>query len=161
MGVPVMLPRFRGSYVKLDKKYPKKDSNPPKSQYSIMALFPKGTDLSKIREAIEQAAEAKWPGKGKARMALPAFKNPLRPQEGLVDKATLEPRAGTEPGAYFLNLSTENAFLLIGPDKQPVTDFTTIYSGAYYVAKGEAFAFEHLFWVSYRFSVLVLSIRDS
>lgn len=140
MGVAVKIPRFRGSYVNLDK--PRAIKGSTKELYSVMALFEPGADLSAVKAAVSAAMEEKWPGKSTVIAKNPKFKSPFKDQVELVDNEG-EQRAGTMAGAVFINLSSGLKPLILGPNAKEPDDPRDIYSGAYYVAKCEVYAWEH------------------
>ena len=54
----VMTPEFRVSYPHVFK--PQKNDLSGEMEYSLVALFPKGADLAKLKDAAQQAIVEKW-----------------------------------------------------------------------------------------------------
>jgi len=140
MGIDVKIPKFRGSYVSLDK--PKKVKGSEKETFSIMALFEPGQDISVLKKAALEAAKEKWGDKAEAVLKHPKFKTPFKDQAELVD-ADGEQRPGTVAGGIFLNLSNVLKPLVLNQAVEEITDPRDAYSGAYYVAKASVYAWEH------------------
>ena len=141
MGIEVFLPRFRASYVKLDKPHPASKKS-EKLVYSLVALFDKGTDLSALKKAEAEALKAKFEDKAEAVYKHPKYKSPFKDQSELVDVEGNQ-RPGTQAGNIFLNLANESKPLIVGPDAQPIIDIRDFYSGCYARAKVEVYSWDH------------------
>src|SRR5690348_8229642 len=104
MSTPVLTPKFRVSYPSVFK--PRKNELSGKEEYSLVALFPKGTDLRVLEQEAARALEAKW-GKDKTQWPKP-LKSPFRDQgerAKIVDGKKVLPE-GHEEGAIFINLKS-------------------------------------------------------
>ncbi len=133
---------FRASYPNLFK--PKKNDLNGKDEYSVVALFPKGADLSNIRKAIEAAGIKKW-GADKKKWPKP-LRLPLRDQkerakEDENGKMILPP--GHEEGAFFLNLKSTVAPGIVDANVQQILDESEIYPGVWLKANINAFAYDN------------------
>ncbi len=142
MSTTVTTIAFRASYPNLFK--PRKNELNGKDEYSVVALFPKGADLSGLKKAIQAAAEKKW-GKDQKKWPKP-LKTPLRDQaeRGKEDDdtgKTVYPD-GYEPGAFFLNLKSTVAPGVVDGQLQPIIDESEIYPGVWLRANINAFAYD-------------------
>ena len=140
MGIELFLGPVTGSYVNLHK--PKAVKGTDKEAYSIMLLFAPGADLKPLRDAMFKAAQEKWGDKAATICNMPKFKNPLRDQGDLVNDNG-EQRAGTVPGAMYVNTSNTLKPLVLDEATNVVGDPRVTYSGAQYRVKVEIFAWEH------------------
>ena len=93
--------------------------------YSLMILFPKETDLSELRAAIQQAAinefgpdKKKWPKN---------LRGPIR--DG--DEKAEETGEDVYRGKYFINPWTKKKPGIVGPDAKPLMDQDEFYSGCW------------------------------
>jgi len=125
---PLNTPRFRGSYINVFKAR-KNDLN-GKDEYSLVALFPKGADLSALKKAAEAAIIAKlgadktkWP-KG--------MRNPIRDQAEREKDGKLPD--GHEAGAFFINLKSTERPGVVDANVQDIMEERDVYSGAWYIA---------------------------
>lgn len=119
----IMTPNFRASYPHLFKA--KKNDLSGKDEYSVVALFKKGENLSALKKAAEDLLieklgpdKAKWPKN---------LKSPFRDQADREKDGTLP--AGYDAGAIFLNLKSTNRPGVVNQDVQPVIDESEIYAG--------------------------------
>lgn len=140
MGIEIKLPKFRASYVKLDKPYPVKGSD--KEVYSVVALFEPGADIKALKNAAMEALKAKFGDKAEAVAKHPKFKTPFKDQSEFLDEEGNQ-RPGTVAGATFLNLSHQLKPLILGPNAKEITDHRDFYSGCYAVAKADLYAWDH------------------
>lgn len=126
MSKNVVTPKFRASYPKLFKAELNKLSN--KMEYSVVALFKKGEDLSALKKAVEEclveklgADKSKWPKK---------LKTPFRDQgEKELDDGSMP--VGYEKGAIFMTLKSSQKPGIVDKDVQPILDENEIYAGCY------------------------------
>lgn len=125
---PLNTPRFRGSYINVFKAR-KNDLN-GKDEYSLVALFPKGADLSALKKAANDAIVAKlgadktkWP-KG--------MRNPIRDQAEREKDGKLPD--GHEAGAFFINLKSTERPGVVDANVQDIMEERDVYSGAWYIA---------------------------
>jgi Protein of unknown function (DUF2815) len=121
----VMTPKFRFSYPKIFKA--ELNTLSGKMEFSVVALFPKGADLSELKKAAEEclteklgADKTKWP-KG--------LKSPFRDQSDREKDGVLP--AGHEAGAIFLNLKTSTKPGIVDQNVQAIIDESEFYAGCY------------------------------
>lgn len=140
MSKNVVTPYFRVSYPNVFR--PRKNDLSGRDEYSLVALFKKGEDLKKLKEAAEEAAIAKWgPDKKKWPRNL---RTPFRDQEDrgkeTEDGETVLP-PGYEAGAFYLNLKTTNKPGLVDANREEILDETDFYGGCWARASVRAFAY--------------------
>jgi hypothetical protein len=121
----VMTPKFRASYPHLFKANRNQLSG--KDEYSVVALFKKGDDLSALKKAAEAILieelgpdKAKWPKK---------LKTPFRDQSEREKDGVLP--AGHEEGAIFLNLKSTYKPGVVDQNVQPIIDDKELYAGCW------------------------------
>lgn len=121
----VMTPEFRASYPKVFK--PEVNQLSKKTEYSVVALFKKGEDLSALKKAAEDALveelgadKTKWPKN---------LKTPFRDQADK-EKDGVMP-AGHEKGAIFMTLKTQQKPGVVDANVQPIIDEADFYAGCY------------------------------
>lgn len=131
----LITPKFRVSYAKVFR--PEKNKLNDKMEYSLVAIFPKGTDLSALTKAagaaiVEKfgADKAKWP----KNLRNPIRKNEEREKEGKLPD-------GYEAGGFFITLKSEQRPGLVDGNRQPIIDETQFYSGCYARAQVRPFAY--------------------
>lgn len=140
MSDNVMTPEFRVSYPHVFK--PQKNDLNGKMEYSVVALFPKGADLSKLKAAATAALvkkwgadQSKWPDK---------LKSPFRDQAERaknVDGKKVLP-LGYEEGAIFLTLKSEQRPGVVDQNVQDIIDDVDFYAGCFARATIRAFAYD-------------------
>lgn len=125
---PLNTPRFRGSYINVFKAR-KNDLN-GKDEYSVVALFPKGADLSALKKAANDAIveklgadKTKWP-KG--------LRSPFRDQAEREKDGKLPD--GHEAGAIFINLKSTEKPGIVDANVQDILEERQVYSGAWFIA---------------------------
>jgi hypothetical protein len=136
----VITPKFRVSYPNVFK--PKKNDLSGKEEFSIVALFPKGADLSKLKAAAQKAITDKWgPDKDKWPKNL---RTPFRDQAEKVKevdgKRVLPP--GHEEGGIFLNLKSSQKPGVVDQNVQDIIDTSQFYAGCWAVASVNAYAYD-------------------
>lgn len=138
----VITPKAMLSYPHLDKPQLPPNGGAGKAKYSCTLVFAPGSDLRALHAAVEAAAEAKYPGKGKDMLAKRILKSPFR------DDAEAK---GYPEGSIFLNVRTEQApgvvYLYAGPDNKPAVMPVEkirdeMYPGAFVRASLVAFAYD-------------------
>ncbi len=147
---PLITPEFRVSYPKIFKPELNKLSN--KMEYSLVALFPLGADLSRLKAAAKAALTEKW---GADQTKWPKnLKLPFRDQgERIVmDKETNQPKIGKDgqpllqpghvSGAVFLNLKSQQKPGVVDQQVQPIIDDTQFYGGCYAMANISCYAYD-------------------
>jgi hypothetical protein len=135
MAVTIMTPKFRVSYPNVFK--PKRNELNGKDEYSLVALFPKGADLSALEKAIDQAINEKWPDPKKRPKNL---RTPIRDQ-GDRDKGDGLP-SGYEEGAKYLNLKTSERPGLVDQRVQPIIEPSDFYPGCWARATVSVYAYD-------------------
>lgn len=150
----VMTPTFRASYPKLFK--PELNDLNGKMEYSVVALFKKGEDLSKLKKAAEEclieklgADKTKWPK---------SLKSPFRDQSEREKEGKLPD--GHVAGAIFLTLKSTYKPGVVNQNVEAIIDESEMYAGCncratvrpyYYDQKGNkgvAFGLQNLQKVS-------------
>lgn len=129
---------FRVSYPHLFHPYSFNESDT--EEYSVVALFPKNTDLKKLKKAIKKVANNKWPGKNSKKIRMPEFKDgdELEDSNGESLKETED--------KIVINFRTKlRKPLVLDKHRQPITDEEEIYGGCYGVAVVEPYAWENQF----------------
>lgn len=137
----VLTPEFRVSYPKVFKAE-RNDLN-GKDEFSLVALFPKGADLSKLKAAAKSACEKKWgtdPKKWPKNLRDPFRKQDDREKEDDDGNAYLPD--GYERGAFYLNLKSQKRPGLVDAKVQDIIDESDFYGGCYARAQINAFAYE-------------------
>jgi hypothetical protein len=148
MSTKVLTPKFRVAYAHVFTPQlvtnmdgtPKMDAKTGKqaTEYSLVALFPKGADLSDLKAAAQEALvkkfgadKTKWPKN---------LKHPFRDQ-GEKEKDGVLP-SGYESGAIFMTLKTQEQPGLVDASNQDIIDSTEFYSGCYARATINASAYD-------------------
>lgn len=123
MSKNLMTPNFVASYPKLFKAELNEQSG--KMEYSVVALFKKGEDLTALKEAataciVEKHGtdKAKWPKN---------LKSPFRDQSEREKEGKLP--AGHEAGAIFITIKSQSKPGVVDADVQPVITDSDIYAG--------------------------------
>lgn len=131
-----MTPEFRVSYPHVFK--PQKNDLSGEMEYSLVALFPKGADLSKLKEAAQQAIVDKW---GADKSKWPSnLRSPFRDQ-GERKKDGVLP-AGYEEGAVFINMKSKQKPGVVDQNVQDIIDETQFYAGCWARATVRAYAYD-------------------
>jgi hypothetical protein len=139
--MPIITPKFRVSFPHLFK--PQYNKLSKKDEYSVMALFPKGTDLSAMEKAAHDACVKKWGPNEKAwpkKVRMPFRDQGEKEFENDAGKMVLP--AGHEKGAIFMNFKSKERPGVVGPDVQPILDASEVYPGCYARAAVTAYAYE-------------------
>lgn len=134
-----MTPEFRVSYPNVFKS--KKNDLNGKEEYSLVALFPKGADLTKLVEAAKQAIEDKWGANKPANLRSPFRKQEDRAKLDEVSGKKVLP-SGMEEGATYLNLKSEQRPGLVDQTVQDILDTSQFYAGCYARATIRAYAYD-------------------
>lgn len=132
-------PEFRGSYVNLfTAQEQKNDDGSTRKEYSIVAIFPIGTDLTAMKKAAEQvlvekfgADNTKWPEN--IRSPFRKCKERWKNENGKV----IVPAGYEEGDATFITLKA-NAEKgrpgVVDHNVETIFEPHAVYSGAYYIA---------------------------
>ena len=140
MSNRVLTPVFRVSYPNVFK--PRKNELSGKEEYSLVALFAKGDDLTALKQAAQAAAEYKW---GPDQKKWP--KNLRLPFRDQGDRAKEENGkeilpAGYEKGAIYLNLKCTERPGLVDAKVQSIIDESEFYAGCFARATVHAYAYD-------------------
>lgn len=137
----VTTPAFTASFPNLFKASVNKLNDLP--EFSLQALFPKGTDLTEMKAAAQAACEKKW---GTDKTKWPAnIRNPFRDQ---AEKAKLNEEGkkilpqGYEEGGVFMNFKTKNKPQVFDQKVKPIVDETLVYPGCKMKARVSAYAYD-------------------
>lgn len=138
----IITPEFRVSYPAVFK--PKKNELNGKDEFSVVALFPKGADLSALKKAAQEAIIEKW---GPDQKKWPAnLKSPFRDQgekakrDEVTGETVLPP--GHEAGAIFMNLRTTQRPQVVDQNVQEIIDASAIYGGCFAKASVRCYAYD-------------------
>lgn len=131
----VLTPVFRVSYPAVLK--PKHNKLNDKMEYSVVALFPKGADMSNLKKAAQAALvekfgadQKKWPKN---------LKTPFRDQ-GEKEKDGALP-SGHEKGAIFMNLKSTQKPGVVNEQVEDIIDESDFYAGCFARATVRAYAY--------------------
>jgi hypothetical protein len=133
-------PKFRVSYPNVFKA--KKNDLNGKDEFSVVALFKKGEDLTALKTAAQKAIVDKW-GPDKAKWPT-NLRSPFRDQGERakeVDGKRVLP-AGHEEGAIFLNLKSAQRPGVVDQNVQDILDESQFYAGCYARASVNAYAYD-------------------
>jgi len=125
----IMTPEFRVAFAKVFT--PENDDNGvPK--YSLVAIFPKGTDLSALKALVKAQTEKAW---GTDRAQWPTgLKFPFRDGKERADKYE-----GFDEGSIFMTLSSKFQPRIVDERVQPIINQKDFYSGCWARATVNAF----------------------
>jgi hypothetical protein len=116
-GLTVITPIALATYAHVWE--PREGLNPEKGkQYSVVLVFPKGTDLSKMKAAAQKAAQKMWGNK-----MPPKLKSPFR--QGNTDK----PDDPLFKNAVFITARSKQQPGIVDQNVQPIVDQMDFYSG--------------------------------
>jgi hypothetical protein len=139
----VLTPKFRVSYPNVLKA--KRNELNGKDEYGLVALFPKGCDLTVLKKAAQEAIVAKW---GSDNKKWPAnLRTPFRDQaeksksDEASGKKTLP--AGHEEGAIFINLKSTNKPGVVNERNEDIINETDFYAGCWAHATVRAYAYDN------------------
>jgi len=132
--VKVTTPDFRVSYPSVFET--RRNDLSGKDEYSLQALFPKGTNLSKLVEAVKEVANEKW-GPGKRPKG---FRSPFRKQDDREKDGKMPD--GYEKGAYYCNFKSDRKPGLVDGQMQKILDRSEFYGGCYAIATVVAAAYD-------------------
>lgn len=146
---PVMTPKFRASFVWVVRPKPNPNDPTKPPRYSVLMLFPKGTDLSALKTAAIEAATNKWGSDAAVKMKHPKFKSPFKDQSTLVDDKG-NPYNGVMDGGVMVEAWSQYVPGIAGPRLDPATNKVEVltsedefYSGVWARAKVRPYAWEN------------------
>jgi len=132
----LITPEFRGAYVQImrAKAQKQEDGTMGAAKYSIRAAFPPGADLSGLKAAAAQAATDKWGDK-----VPKTIRSPFRLNEELDN-----PVAGLDDDWTIMTFSAPETSRpgVVDSKNQDIIDETEVYSGAWYIAQVNAYAYD-------------------
>ena len=137
----ITTPEFRVSYPNVFK--PKMNDLSNKEEFSLVALFPKGADLSKLKKAVDEAIAKKW-GADKSKHPK-NLRLPFRDQAERIDDAKSKGKpapAGYEPGAIYLNLKSNMKPGLVDAGMSEIIDETAFYAGCFARASVSVYCYD-------------------
>lgn len=130
----IITPPFRVSYPAVFKA--KKNDLNGKMEYSVVALFKKGENLEKLKDACKKAVEDKWGTDSKKwpkNLRMPFRDQAEREKTNEETGQTYLPD-GYEEGAFFLNLKSYQRPGLVDQQLQPIIDEADFYAGCWAIA---------------------------
>lgn len=130
----IITPEFRVSFPQILE--PRLNDLNGKMEYSLVALFPKGADLSALKAAAAAAAKEKWGDKLPANMRSPFRDQAEKEKDGKLP-------AGMEAGAIFMSLKANQRPGLVDAKVQPIIDASDFYAGCWARAQVRAFAYDN------------------
>lgn len=142
----LMTPEFRVSWPKLFT--PELNDQNGKMEYSVQALFPKGTDLSKLKAIAHQLVaekwgpdQSKWPKKSNGESAIG---NPFKKQS--LTRVNKEGKTVDNPGhvegAEFMTFKTTQKPGVVDQNVQPIIAEQEFYAGCYAIASIRPFYYD-------------------
>lgn len=142
----IITPVFRVSYPNVFR--PKLNQLSKKEEYSLVALFKVGEDLSKLKAAAHAAIVAKWgedQKKWPRKNGVNAIRSPFRDQaerEKELEDGRKQMPDGYVKGAFFLTLKCYRQPGIVDQKREPIIDETQFYAGCWARAELAAFAYE-------------------
>lgn len=129
-GTNTLTPYFRVSYPNVFRA--KKNDLNGKDEFSLVAIFPKGEDLSRLKKAAQEVIEAKW---GTDKKKWPKnLRSPFR----LHDEKAVENDDGSkvypmgmEEGGIFINMKSSQRPGLVNGKNEDIIDESEFYAGCY------------------------------
>jgi len=137
----IVTPKFRVSFPKVFK--PEVNNLSGKSEYSVVALFEKDTDLSALKAAAQQAVIEKWgPDASKHPKNLRSpFRDQAERAKEIDGKRSLP--AGHVEGAVFMNLKSVQKPGVVDEQVQPILDESLFYAGCWARASVSVYAYDN------------------
>lgn len=140
----MVTPKFRVNYPNVFKSRYNELSK--KDEYSVVAIFPEGTNLDALKDLAAKAMKkkfgedaSKWPANWKSPFK-DAGENWVKDSVGnIVQPPRLQP--GYAKGMTYMNLKSQNKPGVIDQNRQPIMDETQIYSGCFCRADVNASAY--------------------
>lgn len=124
---------------------PKFNDLSKKDEFSVVALFPVGADLTELKKAAQAAVIEKW---GQNQNAWPQnLKSPFRDQK---DRVKVDPETGVEAlpdgyvaGAIYMNLKSAQRPGVVDQNMAEIIDESDLYGGCWVRASVNAYAYDH------------------
>ena len=142
MSTKLNTPEFRVAFPNVFR--PKKNTLNGNEEYSVVALFPKGTDLSDLKAAARAAIEKKF-GKDKSKWPT-TLKNPFKDQgsrakkDPVTGKETLP--QGYEKGCIYIDLKSQDKPGVVDQGVNNIINTSDFYGGCWAVASVNAFGYD-------------------
>lgn len=148
---PFVTSKFRAAFVFAFR--PKQAQARPgegekKPRYSVLMLYPEGSDLSALKKGFQEAAKLRWDSKAEATAKLPNFKSPFKDALTIVN-AEGEPYFPWAKGYTAIEAWSYTKPGIAGPKIDPSTGKVEIlvveedfYSGAWARAKVRPYAYD-------------------
>ena len=130
-------PVFRASYPNVFT--PKRNDLNGKDEYSLVALFGKGADISALKAAANAAVIKKW-GQDKAKWP-PNLKTPFREHKEKIKDGKYPD--GYEEGGIFVTLKAQTRPTVVDQKVQEILEPSKIYAGCYCKASIAAYAYDN------------------
>ena len=124
----IKTPEFRLCFPQLFT--PKRFEESGKELYSCMAVFPKTTDLSAIKQIARDAFKAKFPNGARA------SRNPIRDGNEMVEEW-----GDSFKDTWFIRLSSQLKPVVVDVHRAAIVDPSLVYSGCYARAAIHAYAY--------------------
>jgi hypothetical protein len=141
MSTNVVTPEFRVAFPSVFK--PRRNDLNGKDEFSLVALFPKGADLTPLKKAAHAACVKKW---GEDQKKWPqGLRSPLRDQGDrfkINDEGQEVAPQGYEKGAVYLNLRSNQRPGVVDQNVQPIIDESEFYGGCWAKASINAYAYD-------------------
>lgn len=135
VGTKVFTPAFRVSFPAVFEPTAMSDKDTPK--YAVTMLFPKDTDISMLKDAVDEAIaegmDKKWNGKKPKSLRLPF-------RDGDEDENYSEKEGF--PGHIFVRASSIQPVGLVDKHKTPIEDPMDFYAGCYAIATLVAYPYD-------------------
>ena len=132
----LITPAFRGAYVQVfrAKAQKQEDGTMGAAKYTIRAAFPPDSDMKALKAAAQQAATDKWADKIPKTM-----RSPFRTNEELDN-----PVAGLGDDWIIMTFSAPDTSRpgLVNNRNEDILDETEVYSGAWFIAQVNAYAYD-------------------
>lgn len=142
MSTKALTTEFRVAFPSVFR--PKYNDLSGKDEYSVVALFKKGVDISNLKKAAQAAVIKKW---GENKNKWPKnLKSPFRDQG---DRVKIDEETGKEflpqgyeAGAIYLNLKSQQRPGVVAQNKDEIIDESEFYGGCWARASVNAFAYD-------------------
>lgn len=132
----VTTPQFRVSFPNVFK--PRRNDLNGKDEFSLMALFEPGTDLTELKAAASAACAKKW---GADQTKWPAnLKSPFRDQAEKAKDGKLPD--GMKAGGIFMTFKSSNRPSVVDQNRQEILEPSKFYAGCYARASVGAYAYD-------------------
>lgn len=155
-------PLFKGAFVRVFEDTAEIDKKTGKKSWGLVAILPKGTDISGINAAVKDAAEKNWGKKTDLTMKHKNFKHPVKTGDEFRRRDDAELYTGfaeddicfkigsksKAPGIVdrlTRKIADENGATLVDKknDVYDIVESNKVYSGCYFLASFTAMAWEH------------------